>query len=120
VIEPVIALSIVIVGVENLLAQKLHRDWRAGIAFGFGFVHGFGFASVLRDFGLPREALGTSLFAFNVGVEIGQAAIVLTVAPLLALVRARRPRYAATVVAAGSICVIAAGGFWFVERVLAG
>jgi hydrogenase/urease accessory protein HupE len=120
VIEPVIALSIVVVGVENLLAPRLRRDARAWIAFGFGFVHGFGFASVLRDFGLPREALGTSLFAFNVGVEIGQAAIVLAVTPVLALLRSRQPRYAGTVIAAGSVCVIAAGGYWFVARVLAG
>jgi hypothetical protein len=118
VVEPVIALSIVVVGIENLLAARKRRDIRAWIAFGFGFVHGFGFASVLREFGLPRHALGASLLAFNVGVEIGQASIVLVVAPALALLRARRPRLAGPVVALGSGIVIAAGGYWFLRRIL--
>jgi hydrogenase/urease accessory protein HupE len=117
IVEPVIALSIVVVGVENLLAARQGRDVRVWIALGFGFVHGFGFAAVLREFGLPRQALGTSLFAFNLGVELGQAAIVLVVAPALALLRARRPRLAGPVVAVGSAIVIAAGGYWFLERV---
>ena len=57
----------------------------------FGLVHGFGFASVLREFGLPREALGWSLFGFNLGVEVGQLAFVLPVAALLAAIRGRSP-----------------------------
>ena len=118
-IEPAIALSIVAVGVENLLAAKRGRDVRALLAFGFGFLHGFGFASVLADFGLPRGSLGTALFSFNLGVEIGQACIVLAVAPALAWIGARSPRAGLRVAAWGSACVIAAGAFWFVQRVLA-
>ena len=57
----------------------------------FGLVHGFGFASVLREFGLPREALGWSLFGFNLGVELGQLAFVLPVAAALAAIRRRAP-----------------------------
>ncbi|MCA9728510.1 MAG: HupE/UreJ family protein, partial [Candidatus Eisenbacteria bacterium] len=91
----------------------------AGIAFFFGFVHGFGFASVLREFGLPSNALAASLFAFNAGVELGQATIVLAVAPLLALIRAKEPRLTRPVIAVGSVLVILAGSFWFVERVFA-
>ena len=117
VIEPLIALSIVYVGLANLRARGGSGDRRGWIAFGFGFVHGFGFASVLMQFGLPREALGVSLAAFNIGVEIGQACIVLTVLPLLALLRQRSPSLSLRAVAAGSWGVVLAGGWWFVERV---
>lgn len=116
VIEPAIALSIVFVGADNLVRGD-GRDLRAWVALVFGLVHGFGFANVLREFGLPSEALGWSLFSFNVGVEIGQLAVVLLVAGALAWVK----RYSATlrsrVAVAGSVVVIAAGTYWFVERV---
>ncbi len=117
VVEPVIALSIVYVGIETLFAMRHPRDWRGRIAFLFGFVHGFGFAGVLREFGLPAGALGWSLASFNVGVEIGQACIVLAVAPPLALLRTRRPALAPRVVTIGAIGIITAGAWWFVERV---
>jgi hypothetical protein len=105
------------VGIENLAALRHPRDVRAMLAFAFGFIHGFGFASVLREFGLPREALGVALASFNVGVEIGQACIVLAVAPLLMLARNRSPRLGRRVVQAGSAAVIVAGGYWLVQRV---
>ena len=117
-VEPAIALSIVAVGVSNLRARPGGTDARTWTALGFGFIHGFGFANVLRDFGLPREALGVSLFAFNAGVEVGQACIVAGVAPLLALLRARSPAGARRVVRAGSLIVLLAGTWWFVERAL--
>ncbi|TMQ62829.1 MAG: HupE/UreJ family protein [Candidatus Eisenbacteria bacterium] len=117
VVEPLIALSIVYLGFENLRSHPGGRDWRTRIAFGFGLVHGLGFASVLREFGLPREALGWSLLAFNLGVEIGQACIVLAVTPLLAGLRAGLPRMAPRAIAAGSWGIVVAGGYWFVQRV---
>jgi hypothetical protein len=116
-IEPAIALSIVFVGADNLLVGTSGRDVRAWIALAFGLIHGFGFASVLREFGLPAEALAWSLLSFNVGVEIGQLAIVLVVAGALALVRRRNQAAAQRLAFAGSIVVIAAGGYWFVQRV---
>ena len=116
-IEPAIALSIVVVGIENLLSGG-RRDLRASLAFAFGFVHGFGFAGVLREFGLPPAALGWSLFSFNLGVELGQACIVLAVTPLLALARARRPALAGRIVTVGSAGVIAAGAYWLVQRLI--
>ena len=120
-IEPAIALSIVVVGVDNLFQKKEKgRDLRAWVALVFGLVHGFGFANVLREFGLPQEALGWSLFSFNVGVELGQLAIVLVVASVLALVRRRWPKSDEGIVIGGSAVVIAAGGYWFVERVFFG
>jgi hydrogenase/urease accessory protein HupE len=115
-IEPAIALSIVFVGADNLVRGS-GRDVRAWIALVFGLVHGFGFASVLREFGLPSEALGWSLFSFNVGVEFGQLAIVLVVASLLAAIRRRSAALGARVAFAGSVVVIAAGTYWFVQRV---
>jgi hydrogenase/urease accessory protein HupE len=115
-IEPAIALSIVFVGADNLVRGG-GRDVRAWIALVFGLVHGFGFASVLREFGLPSEALGWSLFSFNVGVEIGQLAIVLVVASLLAAIRKWSDALGARIAFAGSIVVIAAGAYWFVQRV---
>ena len=130
IVEPVIALSIVFVGADNLLVMRDRarvdastrdttppRDIRAWVAGVFGLIHGFGFASVLKEFGLPLTALGWSLFSFNFGVEIGQLAIVFVVAAALATVRRRDPRLAWHLVIAGSLVVIAAGTYWFVERV---
>ena len=116
VIEPAIALSIVFVGADNLVRGG-GRDVRALIALTFGLVHGFGFANVLREFGLPREALGWSLFSFNVGVEIGQLFIVVVVATALALVRRRSEIVGSRLAFAGSLVVVAAGSYWFVQRV---
>jgi hypothetical protein len=130
IVEPIIALSIVFVGADNLLVQRDRtrmerdagqhrqpRDIRAWVAGVFGLVHGFGFASVLKEFGLPATALGWSLFSFNFGVEIGQLAIVFVVAAVLASVRRRDPTLTRRLVVAGSVVVIAAGTYWFVERV---
>jgi hydrogenase/urease accessory protein HupE len=116
IIEPAIALSIVFVGADNLVRGS-GRDLRAWAALVFGLVHGFGFANVLREFGLPDEALGWSLFSFNFGVEIGQLVIVLIVASLLALIRKRSEPLGYRVAYAGSCVVIAAGTYWFVQRV---
>lgn len=115
-IEPAIALSIIYVGADNLLVRD-GRDVRPWIAFAFGLIHGFGFANVLREMDLPARALGWSLFSFNVGVEIGQVCVVAIVAALLAWVRNHNARLGQRVTVAGSIVVMGAGAFWFVERV---
>lgn len=117
-VEPAIALSIVYVGIDNLMVRKEGgRDMRPWIAFFFGLVHGFGFAGVLKEFGLPSQALGWSLFSFNLGVEIGQAAIVVVVALLLAALRKRKEALSRRVTVIGSAGVIVAGVYWFIERV---
>ena len=116
VIEPAIALSIVFVGVDNLTVGR-GRDVRAWIAFVFGFIHGFGFAGVLREMSLPSRALGWSLFSFNVGVEIGQLLVVIVVASALMALRARSETAGRRLAFAGSLVVIAMGVFWFVQRV---
>lgn len=115
-VEPIIALSIVYVGLDNLLARG-GRDVRVWIALVFGLIHGFGFASVLREMGLPSGALGWSLFSFNFGVELGQLAVVVVVAAVLSSIRAHSAAAGQRIAVAGSIAVIAAGAFWFVERV---
>lgn len=121
-IEPLIALTIIVVGADNLLVLRNTKagtasDIRAWLAVAFGLIHGFGFAYVLKEFGLPRAALGWSLFAFNLGVEIGQLIIVAVAAGLLAAVRQRSQVAAGRVAFIGSIAVIAAGTYWFIERV---
>jgi len=115
-IEPAIALSIVYVGADNLLI-KGGRDVRAWIAFAFGFIHGFGFANVLREMDLPARALGWSLFSFNVGVEIGQLLVVSIVATAFAALRSRSEAAGRQLAFAGSVVVMAAGAFWFIQRV---
>lgn len=119
-IEPAIALSIVCVGADNLLmlsASSPMRDLRAWMSFAFGFIHGFGFASVLREMDLPSRVLGWSLFSFNLGVELGQLAVVGPVALFIGVLQARRPAVSRRVAQAGSVIVAAAGVFWFAQRV---
>lgn len=115
-IEPAIALSIVYVGVDNLMVGQ-GRDVRAWIAFAFGFIHGFGFANVLREMDLPSRALGWSLFSFNLGVEIGQLLVVVAVASALIWLRSRNEAAGHRLALAGSLAVILMGAFWFVQRV---
>jgi hydrogenase/urease accessory protein HupE len=117
IVEPAIALSIVYVGVDNLLV-KSGRDMRPWIALVFGLVHGLGFASVLREMELPRRALGWSLFSFNLGVEIGQLLVVLAVASAVAALKARNERAQRRLAMIGSAGVVVAGSVWFVERLL--
>ena len=116
IVEPAIALSIVYVGADNLMVHG-GRDVRGWIAFAFGLIHGFGFANVLREMDLPARALGWSLFSFNVGVEIGQVLVVVAVASALAALRARSEIVGRRLATVGSIVVIAAGAYWFIERV---
>jgi hydrogenase/urease accessory protein HupE len=116
-IEPAIALSVVYVGADNLLVRAGGRDTRAWVALAFGLIHGFGFANVLREMDLPNRALGWTLFSFNIGVEIGQLAVVVLVASLFAWIRSRSETAGRRLAVAGSIVVMLAGAFWFVQRV---
>lgn len=127
-IEPLIALTIVVVGTDNLfvlhdrrrataeVAGAASRDARPLFAGFFGLVHGFGFAFVLKEFGLPRDAMAWSLVSFNVGVELGQLVIVVAAAVGLGLVARGRPALGDALARAGSIGVILAGTYWFVDR----
>jgi hydrogenase/urease accessory protein HupE len=116
IIEPAIALSIVYVGADNLMVGS-GRDVRGWIAFAFGFIHGFGFANVLREMELPRQAMGWTLFSFNLGVEVGQVIVVAIVASALLALRARSEAASRRLAYFGSIGVMVAGAYWFVQRV---
>ncbi len=111
-VESCIALSIAYVAAENMLVREPTRRWR--LTFIFGLVHGFGFATVLRELGLPTRGLVASLLAFNVGVEVGQVVIVLACLPLVGLI-ARSKAHRGIVIATS--CVILAFGLgWLIER----
>ncbi len=113
-VEAAIAASIIWVALENLLLRE-HRH-RALLTFLFGLVHGFGFASVLGSYGLG-DSVVTGLFGFNLGVELGQAAVVALLLPLVRLVQ-RRPELHQRTVRALSLLILAAGGYWLMERAL--
>ena len=114
-VESAIAGSVVLAGIANLYPRITQRRWL--MAFGFGLIHGFGFAAVLSDLGLPTDSLLLSLMSFNVGVEIGQLAIVAGLLPLAYAVRDSRS-YQPLVLRAGSIAIILVALAWLAERVL--
>ncbi|ATB33003.1 hypothetical protein MEBOL_006492 [Melittangium boletus DSM 14713] len=114
-VEAAIAASILWVALENLVLRA-HRH-RAGLTFLFGLVHGLGFASVLRGYGFG-DSVASALFGFNVGVELGQALVVLALLPLIRLIQ-RRPSLHHRTVRVLSLLLLATGGYWFVERAFA-
>ena len=117
IVEPVIAASVVFVGLENLIRRRLAARWL--VTFGFGLVHGLGFASALRDLGIgglgARAAI--PLLSFNLGVELAQIAIAAVVLPLVWRLE-RRPAFALKHVPALSLLITFAGVYWFVARTL--
>lgn len=118
VVEPAIAASIVFVAVENLIRRGGEPKGRWALTFAFGLIHGFGFASVLRELGVGGMAGGAAvpLFAFNVGVELGQIAVAGVTLPIVWWLR-RRDAFLRWGVPVLSGVVAAAGLYWFVERV---
>ena len=113
-VEPAIALSVVLAALNNLLGFSALQRWR--LALVFGLVHGFGFASVLLDLGLPTSSLLAALGGFNIGVELGQLAIVGVFLPLAwALRRTRFYRWG--VVTGGSVAIVVLGVFWTLQRI---
>ena len=116
IVEPLIALSIAYVAVENLVTTEL-KPWRVALVFAFGLLHGMGFAGVLTDLGLPRDELVTALLTFNAGVEIGQLAVI-GVAFVSVGGMMDREWYRRRVVIPVSLVIAAVGLYWTVERVL--
>ena len=114
IVEPLIALSIAYVAIENLVTREL-KPWRVALVFMFGLLHGLGFAGVLRELGLPRQEFLTALLTFNLGVEGGQLTII---ALALTVVGAfmKKGWYRHRVVIPASIVIAAIGIYWTVTR----
>ncbi len=111
-VEMAIAASVVVAGLHNIVPVRLGPRW--ALAFGFGLIHGFGFASVLSELG-KGQRLVAELLGFNLGVEIGQLAIAFALLPLIYVMRSTAV-YRRALVPAGSLAVAALAGLWFVER----
>ncbi|MBF0264289.1 MAG: HupE/UreJ family protein [Gammaproteobacteria bacterium] len=116
IVEPLIALSIVYVSVENMISDKLHR-WRPIIIFLFGLLHGLGFASVLHEIGLNNDYLLTGLIAFNAGLEVGQISVILGCFLLVGIWFRHKPWYRSRITTPASLIIALIGTFWVIERV---
>ena len=117
IIEPLIALSIAYVAIENLLTSEL-RPWRVAVIFGFGLLHGMGFAGVLGELGLPRSEFVTALVTFNLGVEVGQLTVIGLAFVTVAQWSRKHSWYRLRVVVPASILIAAIGVYWTVQRLL--
>jgi len=115
-VEPIIALSICFVAVENLLITEL-KAWRVAIVFLFGLIHGMGFASALNEIGLPRNKFYTSVFSFNVGVELGQITIIVLVFALLIYRFGKKEWYRKYIVYPLSTIIAVIAAWWTIQRV---
>ncbi|MEP1522760.1 HupE/UreJ family protein [Ascidiaceihabitans sp.] len=115
IVEPLIAASIVYVAVENIFTSGLSR-WRPFVIFGFGLLHGLGFASVLGEFGLPEGQFIPALIGFNVGVEFGQLTVI-AIAFVLVGWLMKRDWYRRAIAIPASCVIAAVGAYWCIERV---
>jgi len=114
--EPIIALSICFVAIENILFSEL-KAWRVLIVFMFGLIHGLGFASALNEIGLPPNKFYTSILAFNGGVELGQVAIIVLIFSSIVALWGKKEWYRRRIVfpLSGLITFIAA--YWVIQRI---
>jgi len=117
IVEPIIALSIVFVAVENLLLKEL-KPWRILLVFMFGLIHGMGFASSLNEIGLPRNKFATSILSFNLGVELGQVTIILLMFAFIISRFGNKEWYRKRIVYPLSIKIALIAAFWTLERVI--
>ena len=116
IVEPLIAASIAYVAFENVARANL-SPWRPFVVFAFGLLHGLGFAGVLQEVGLPRSEFVLGLISFNVGVELGQLAVITMAWLLTGLWFSHHPRYRQRVVVPASIVIGLVGVYWTVERI---
>jgi hypothetical protein len=116
VVEPLIALSIVYVGIENVVGRGNLR-YRTALVFAFGLLHGLGFASVLGEFGITASHFVAALLGFNVGVEFGQLAVILGAFLLVGFWFGQREWYRARIAIPASLIISAIGAWWSIERV---
>ena len=118
IVEPLIALSIAYVALENLMTSEL-KPWRLALVFTFGLLHGLGFAGVLRDVGLPRSELVTALLSFNLGVEAGQLTVIGLAFATVGWLR-HKPWYRQRAVWPLSVLIGGVGLYWTVQRIRGG
>lgn len=116
VVEPVIALSILFVAVENILLTGL-KPWRILVVFLFGLIHGMGFASSLNEIGLPRNQFYTSILSFNAGVEIGQIMVIASVFAIVIIPLGKHNWYRKMIVNPLSVMIAVIAGYWTIQRV---
>ncbi len=116
IVEPLIALSIIYVAYENVRKTEVDNS-RIVLIFVFGLLHGLGFASVLQEFGLPTQSFVASLFAFNIGVEVGQLTVIAAAFAMVFWWR-NKPSYRAFVQIPGSVFIGMIGLYWTIERVI--
>jgi len=117
VVEPMIALSIAYVAIENLVTSDL-KPWRLALVFSFGLLHGMGFAGVLRELGLPPSQFLTALLTFNVGVEAGQLSVIAVAFAAVASWPSDRLAYRQFIVQPASLAIALAGLYWTVQRMV--
>src|SRR5262249_1057934 len=115
IVEPLIAVSIAYVAVENIFFSEL-KAWRVGLVFVFGLLHGMGFAGVLSELGLPRSEFVTALLTFNLGVETGQLAVIGAAFLLVGWSCAHRAWYRARIVVPASALIACVAIYWTIER----
>jgi hypothetical protein len=115
IVEPVIALSIMYVALENIFSPKLKKS-RIGVVFLFGLVHGMGFASALGQLGLPRNSYLSSILMFNLGVELGQLTVIFSAFILFGKWFGNKPWYRKGIVIPLSVIITIIAGFWTLQR----
>lgn len=116
IVEPLIAASIAFVAVENLFTNTLSR-WRPLVVFGFGLLHGLGFASVLGEFGLPQDQFIPALIGFNIGVELGQLTVIAIAFLVVGYWFGHKPWYRTRIAMPASAVIALIGVYWMIERV---
>ena len=117
IVEPIIAASIVYVGIENVRTTELTK-WRPIVIFVFGLLHGLGFASVLGEFGLPAGQFIPALIGFNIGVEVGQLTVIALAFLAVGLWFGQKPWYRTMIAVPASMMISAIGIYWVIERTL--
>lgn len=116
IIEPIIALSIVFLAIENIYSDKV-KPWRLIMVFIFGLVHGMGFAGALNDLGMPEYAFATALISFNIGVELGQLSIILLMYFVVSRQFSQLKWYRSKLVIPACIVIAGIATYWTIERI---
>jgi hypothetical protein len=116
IVEPLIALSIVFLAIENVFQKKV-TPWRMLMVFLFGLIHGMGFAGALSDMGMPENAFATALISFNVGVELGHLAVIFLMYILVNRTMGAKPWYRRRIVIPASLLIALIAGYWTIERI---